>query len=52
MELEGFARDLRDAAIESIQRSKQVPFSRVLLGLNIPVSAGCSPRTSRALRHG
>jgi len=36
MELEGFAEISATAAIESIQRSKQVPFSRVLLGLNIP----------------
>jgi DNA ligase (NAD+) len=34
--LEGFAEISASAAIESIQRSKQVPFSRVLLGLNIP----------------
>jgi len=36
MELEGFAEISATAAIGSIQRSKQVPFSRVLLGLNIP----------------
>jgi DNA ligase (NAD+) len=36
VELEGFADISATAAIESIQRSKQVPFSRVLLGLNIP----------------
>ena len=36
MELEGFAEISASAAIESIERSKQVPFSRVLLGLNIP----------------
>src|SRR5258707_12642576 len=36
MELDGFAEISATAAIESIQRSKQVPFSRVLLGLNIP----------------
>ena len=36
LELEGFAEISAAAAIESIQRSKQVPFSRVLLGLNIP----------------
>jgi DNA ligase (NAD+) len=36
LELEGFAEISASAAIESIQRSKQVPFSRVLLGLNIP----------------
>jgi DNA ligase (NAD+) len=36
VELEGFAETSATAAIESIQRSKQVPFSRVLLGLNIP----------------
>jgi DNA ligase (NAD+) len=35
LELEGFAEISATAAIESIQRSKQVPFSRVLLGLNI-----------------
>src|SRR5689334_3600893 len=36
LELEGFAEISATAAVESIQRSKQVPFSRVLLGLNIP----------------
>lgn len=36
VELEGFAEISASAAIESIGRSKQVPFSRVLLGLNIP----------------
>jgi DNA ligase (NAD+) len=36
MELEGFAEISATAAIESIQRSKQVQFFRVLLGLNIP----------------
>jgi DNA ligase (NAD+) len=36
LELEGFAEISATAAIESIRRSKQVPFSRVLLGLNIP----------------
>jgi DNA ligase (NAD+) len=36
LELEGFAEISAGAAIESIARSKQVPFSRVLLGLNIP----------------
>jgi DNA ligase (NAD+) len=35
MELEGFADISATAAIDSIQRSKQVPFSRVLLGLNV-----------------
>ncbi len=35
LELEGFAEISASAAIESIQRSKQTPFSRVLLGLNI-----------------
>jgi DNA ligase (NAD+) len=35
LELDGFAEISASAAIESIQRSKQVPFSRVLLGLNI-----------------
>jgi DNA ligase (NAD+) len=35
LELEGFGEISAGAAIESIQRSKQVPFSRVLLGLNI-----------------
>jgi DNA ligase (NAD+) len=34
--LEGFAETSATAAIESIRRSKQVSFSRVLLGLNIP----------------
>src|SRR5437764_3062881 len=36
LELEGFGEISAGAAIESIERSKQVPFSRVLLGLNIP----------------
>jgi len=36
LELEGFAEISATAAIESIGRSKEVPFSRVLLGLNIP----------------
>jgi DNA ligase (NAD+) len=36
VELEGFAEISAGAAIDSIERSKQVPFSRVLLGLNIP----------------
>src|SRR6266536_1231489 len=36
LELEGFAEISATAAIEAIQGSKQVPFSRVLLGLNIP----------------
>jgi DNA ligase (NAD+) len=36
VELEGFAEISASAAIESIEGSKQVPFSRVLLGLNIP----------------
>jgi DNA ligase (NAD+) len=36
LELEGFAEISATAAIESIRRSKEVPFSRVLLGLNIP----------------
>jgi DNA ligase (NAD+) len=36
MELEGFAEISAAKAIEAIQASKQVPFSRVLLGLNIP----------------
>jgi DNA ligase (NAD+) len=35
MELEGFAEISATAAIDSIQRSKQAPFSRVLLGLNV-----------------
>ena len=34
--LDGFAETSATATIEAIQRSKQVPFSRVLLGLNIP----------------
>jgi DNA ligase (NAD+) len=34
--LEGFADISAGAAIDSIDRSRQVPFSRVLLGLNIP----------------
>src|SRR5580765_4154109 len=36
VELDGFAEISASAAVESIERSKQVPFSRVLLGLNIP----------------
>jgi DNA ligase (NAD+) len=36
LELEGFADISATAAIDAIQRSKDVPFSRVLLGLNIP----------------
>jgi DNA ligase (NAD+) len=36
LELEGFAEISASAAIDAIQGSVQVPFSRVLLGLNIP----------------
>jgi DNA ligase (NAD+) len=36
LELDGFAEISAAKAIEAIQGSKQVPFSRVLLGLNIP----------------
>ncbi|HLM93108.1 MAG TPA: NAD-dependent DNA ligase LigA [Gaiellaceae bacterium] len=36
LELEGFAEISASAAIEAIHQSKNVPFSRVLLGLNIP----------------
>ena len=36
LELEGFAEISATAAIEAIQGSREVPFSRVLLGLNIP----------------
>jgi DNA ligase (NAD+) len=36
MELEGYAEISATNAIESIQASKQVPFHRVLFGLNIP----------------
>jgi DNA ligase (NAD+) len=36
LELEGFAEISATAAMEAVQRSRQVPFSRVLLGLNIP----------------
>jgi DNA ligase (NAD+) len=36
LELEGFGEISATAAIEAIARSKGVPFSRVLLGLNIP----------------
>jgi DNA ligase (NAD+) len=36
LELEGFAEISASAAIDAIQGSRQVPFSRVLLGLNIP----------------
>ena len=35
-ELEGFAEISATRAVESIQRSKEQPFSRVLFGLNIP----------------
>ena len=36
LSLDGFAEISATSAIEAIQGSKQVPFSRVLLGLNIP----------------
>ncbi len=36
LELDGFAEISATNAIEAIQASKQVPFSRVLLGLNVP----------------
>jgi DNA ligase (NAD+) len=36
MELEGYAEISATNAIESIQASKEVPFNRVLFGLNIP----------------
>jgi DNA ligase (NAD+) len=36
LELEGFAEISASAAIDAIEGSRQVPFSRVLLGLNIP----------------
>jgi DNA ligase (NAD+) len=36
LELEGFAEISASAAIDAIEQSKKVPFSRVLLGLNIP----------------
>src|SRR5437867_7030101 len=36
LELDGFAEISATRAIQEIERSKQVPFSRVLLGLNIP----------------
>ncbi len=36
LELEGFAEISASAAIDAVQASKDVPFSRVLLGLNIP----------------
>src|SRR5215208_2892286 len=36
LELEGFAEISASAAIEAIHQSKNVPFARVLLGLNIP----------------
>ena len=36
MELEGYGEISATNAIESIQASKQVPFNRVLFGLNIP----------------
>src|SRR5262249_49714993 len=44
LELEGFGEISASAAIESIERSKQVPFSRVLLGLNIPGVGWVLPR--------
>jgi DNA ligase (NAD+) len=36
LELDGFAEVSASKAIDAIERSKQTPFSRVLLGLNIP----------------
>ena len=36
LELDGFAEISATAAIQAIEGSKEVPFSRVLLGLNIP----------------
>ena len=36
LDLEGFAETSASAAVGAIEASKQVPFSRVLLGLNIP----------------
>jgi DNA ligase (NAD+) len=36
LELDGFAEISATASIDAIQQSKNVPFSRVLLGLNIP----------------
>ncbi len=36
LELEGFAEISASAAIDAIAQSREVPFSRVLLGLNIP----------------
>src|SRR5213083_2107846 len=36
LELDGFAERSASNAIEAIERSKRTPFSRVLLGLNIP----------------
>ena len=36
LELDGFAEISATAAIDAIEASKQVPFSRVLLGLNVP----------------
>jgi DNA ligase (NAD+) len=36
LELDGFAEISASAAIDAIEASKNVPFSRVLLGLNIP----------------
>ena len=50
LELDGFAEISATNAIDQIEASRtRVPFSRVLLGLNIPGSAGCSRRTSRAM---
>ena len=49
LEMDGFADISATAAIDAIEASKQVPFSRVLLGLNVPVSVGCSHRISRAI---
>ena len=53
LELDGFAEISASAAIDAIQRSKQVPFSRVLLGLNIPgagLGARPEPRAPRRER--
>ena len=46
--LEGFAEISAARAIESIQRSMEQPFRRVLFGLNIPRSDGSSRAISRS----
>src|SRR2546428_11320369 len=40
LELDGFQEKSASNVIESIERSKQIPFRRVLYGLNIPDGGG------------